>query len=912
MPTSIRTESSWNRCAIDTHSAPRLGGRTRRLAAILAAVIALIATPGARAGRSSGVLRATLKNGLRVVIVRNPLAPVVTTEVNYLVGSNEAPSGFPGMAHAQEHMMFRGSPGLSANQLAYIGAAMGGDFDADTQQTVTQYLFTVPARDLRVALHIEAIRMRGVLDHEALWRRERGAIDQEVARDLSSPDYRLYRRLLARLFHGTPYAHDALGTHASFQRTTGAMLRKFHEAWYAPNNAILVIAGDVRPKRALRRVRDLFGAIPRRSIPPRPAVHLRPVVPTTLHLTTDRGYGLAVLAVRMPGTDSPDYAAAQVLADVLNSQRGNLYALVPEGKALSASYSMSAWPGTGLGIAALGFPRDGNPQHVVANLRHVLAGIAKHGVPADLVAAAKRRERAGAAFWANSIPELADIWSQSVAVEGRRSPWDDIAAIDRVTPRDVDRAARRWLDPRHAVIAVLTPKSSGRPVSGKGYGGKESFAPHAVRSVHLPEWARRALNRLTVPPSALHPVSMVLPNGLRLIVQRETVSPTVNVYGRVRTNADLEAPRGQEGVAGVLSDLFDYGTTHLGRLAFQRALDAIAAGESAGYDFSLQVLDDHFARGMQLLAGNLLNPALPPAAFKVVRTQHAAAAAGELHSPAYLFGRALHAALYPRNDPTLRQATPATIGSLTLHEVRRYYRKTFRPDLTTIVVIGKITPQRARAVVDRYFGSWKAHGPRPDTWLPPVPPNRPSITRVPDAGRIQDQVALAETLGLTRANPDYYALQLGNHVLGGGFYATRLYRDLRQERGLVYYVSSNFEINRTRGAYVVSYGCDPHNAARARAIVVRDLKQMQTTPVDPAELHRAKALALREIPLSEASVDDIGAGLLARAVDKLPLDEPTRAARRYLHLSAARIRAAYARWLRPGDLVQVTRGPPPR
>ena len=129
------------------------------------------------------VLRATLANGLRVVIVRNPLAPVVTTVINYLVGANEAPEGFPGTAHAQEHMMFRGSPGLSADQLAAIIAAMGGNFDADTQQMLTQYFFTVPAEDLDVALHIEAIRMRGVLDSEKLWNKEHGAIEQEVAAD---------------------------------------------------------------------------------------------------------------------------------------------------------------------------------------------------------------------------------------------------------------------------------------------------------------------------------------------------------------------------------------------------------------------------------------------------------------------------------------------------------------------------------------------------------------------------------------------------------------------------------------------------------------------------------------------------------------------------------------------------------
>ncbi len=150
------------------------------------------------------VLRATLKNGLRVVIVRNTLAPVVTTEINYLVGSNEAPDGFPGMAHAQEHMMFRGSQGLSAAQLSTIIASLGGEFNADTQQTVTQYFLTVPADNVDIALNIEAVRMRSVLDSDDLWKEERGAIEQEVAQDLSNPGYIFSTQLLQELYAGTP------------------------------------------------------------------------------------------------------------------------------------------------------------------------------------------------------------------------------------------------------------------------------------------------------------------------------------------------------------------------------------------------------------------------------------------------------------------------------------------------------------------------------------------------------------------------------------------------------------------------------------------------------------------------------------------------------------------------------------
>ena len=99
---------------------------------------------------------------------------------------------------------------------------------------------------------------------------------------------------------------------------------------------------------------------------------------------------------------------------------------------------------------------------------------------------------------------------------------------------------------------------------------------------------------------------------------------------------------------------------------------------------------------------------------------------------------------------------------------------------------------------------------------------------MPDKSRVQVNVSLAETLGLNRFNPDYYALELGNHVLGGGFYATRLYQDLRENSGLVYFVSSSFGVGKTRSVYRVDYACDPQNVSKARAVVERDLKAMQT------------------------------------------------------------------------------------
>ncbi len=229
------------------------------------------------------ITRATLSNGLRVVLIPNRLAPVVTVQMNILVGGDETPAGFPGMAHAQEHMAFRGCDGLSADQTAAIYALLGGQDNADTQQNITQYFATVPAADLDVALRAQAACLRGIDDSQQQWSGERGAIEQEVARDLSNPTYKFIDRLNQDMFAGTPYAHDPLGTKASFDATTGEMLKKFYKNWYTPGNAILVIAGDVDPAATLVKIKQWFEPIPSHPLPPRPTVDIKPVKSESFH-----------------------------------------------------------------------------------------------------------------------------------------------------------------------------------------------------------------------------------------------------------------------------------------------------------------------------------------------------------------------------------------------------------------------------------------------------------------------------------------------------------------------------------------------------------------------------------------------------------------------------------------------------
>jgi zinc protease len=691
------------------------------------------------------------------------------------------------------------------------------------------------------------------------------------------------------------------------------MLKNFEEKWYVPNNAILVITGQVDPEKAIAAIKQLYGDIPRKELPPRPEVHLQPVKPENISLPSDYPYIISLIAFRMPGSDSPDYAATRVLADVLASQRADIYGLVPAGKALDAGFQLGGtYPKASSAFAYAVIPTTGNAANIRQTLQSTIDSYLKAGLPSDLVDAAKRSEVASFEFERNSISGLASVWSQALAAEGRNSPEEDVEAIRRVTVEDVNRVARQFLIKDSEVTGTLLPQPSGQAVSSKGFGGSEKVTPAPTKPVPLPKWASSLTESVEIPKWDLHPVQSTLPNGIELIVATEHLTPTITVVGQIRHQPDLETPPGQEGVADVLGGLFSYGTKTLDRLAFQKALDDIAANESAGDRFSLQVLKPFVDRGLQLLAENELQPALPAEAFKVVQEQTADSIAGQLQTPDYHADQALLKGLLPPQDPELREPTPQKVSSLTLTDVQNYYNKTFRPDLTKIVVMGDISPEEAKREVERWFGSWKADGPKPQVDLPAVPPNKPSATDVPDPTRLQDQVTLSEELPINRFDPDYYPLRLGNQILGGGFYATRLYRDLREKTGYVYNVSESIAAGRTRTRLTVSYGCDPVNVSKARALIEQDLTAMQTAPPSEGEMQQAIAMLLREIPLQLSSESGIADALLARAVMGLPLDEPIRAAERYKSISAEQVRAAFAKRIRPADFVQVVQGPEPK
>ncbi|MBB2185258.1 M16 family metallopeptidase [Gluconacetobacter liquefaciens] len=859
----------------------------------------------------AAVLRDTLPNGLRVVIVRDALTPMVATRLVYLAGSAQASADFPGTAHAVEHMMFRGTRDLDANQLNRIIQATGGMANAMTGVDYTQYLFNVAPADLGVILRVEADRMRGIALAPDQWARERGAIEQEVSADRSSPGYRAAEQFNAALFAGTPYAWRGVGTRESFDATDIDRLKQFHDAWYAPNNAVLLIVGDVVPQATLAMVRADFADIPRRTLPrPAKATAVPPLAAHTLSASTDSGVGTVQIGWRVPGLRDPDTATRLILADAINNRRGALGRLSVEGRGLGAFFSYSGRHDWGQAVATIRFPRGGDPARYLADLQAVLADFRAHGVPPAQVEAAKRARVKNAAFDRNSIPGLTQTWLTALVERAVSDPDALVRQYAAVTPAAVDALVKRELMPEQALIQVDLPTDHIAPAHDSGFGGAESFGDKPVPDAPLPEWAQPVLAAPPAPHFAPPSADWILPNGLRLIVRPVHQTHTILLRGRIHENTDLEEPSGQEGVGRLTAGLLPFGTATRDRIATEAAVEDLGSRADLGASFGLAAQTADFGATLALLADTELHPAFREGDLAIVRDKFVRAQRGFLQTPGHAFSRAIRSALVPKDDPTLREATPETIGRLTRNDVVAYFRRVYRPDMTVIEIIGDIEPQAARAAVLSAFGDWTAEGPKPDVTARPIPDPPVANIQMDGEGRTQDRVFLMQTLALRQGTAETTMFDLGNAVLGRGF-SSRLFQALRGSSGYVYTVGSTVSTDRTRGMFSIALGADPAKVPRVKAEILSILDDMCHRPVGVDELGRVRAGYLRTMPFADASLDAIALRDVGLATRGLPLDQPDRNIAAVQAATPERVRDLFARTLRPKDLSTFIYGPAP-
>ncbi len=870
------------------------------------ALLPSLASPLPLAAPSSAVAETTLSNGMRVILLPNALAPVATVVTEYGVGSDE--DTIPGLAHATEHMMFRGTGDISATQFADIADRMGADYNAQTSNESTYYYFKIPSVYVAVALRLEADRMTGAAMRESDWESERKAIEQEVRAWQSNPGYAITLKL-GRLFYGekSPIAALPVGTIEGFNAMHAADIASFYHAWYHPNNATLIVSGDIDAPQVLAEIHQLFDGMPSVALPQRPASALPPAPAATLRDSFEFPIGLCGLLYRTPGANDADYGASLVALQVLNSGRGELADLSANGKLLAAFDVGSALSDSGAAFV-VGIPTlTGSVDGAADLLSGALARYRSAGLPHDLIASAKLRLLSARPYKQASISGMAFEWEKAAA-QRLSSPYTVLENVAKLSDADIDRFFDTYYSPQHQVTALLQPASLQAMPRIDANGAEENARYTPSASEPLPNWATAMLEApLYVPQLSKNETVFRLANGLMVVILPESVSPTVVVKGEIDTEPAYLEPAGREGVASLTDELMDWGTTSYDRKAYEAETDAIAAHVDLGSTFGATVTSDHFDRAMQLLADGMLHPAFPPGSFAVSKMNQLQLLSAAEHLPAAQAAIAQNEALYAPGDPRRRRATAQSMAAISPADVRRWYALAFRPDLTTISIVGDVSPGRARSIVERYFGNWKAFGNRPSfnrASLPQRAPAQQTIT-VKSPSLVQSQVTLKEVLPMRLRDPDYAALLLANTILSGEGTGSLLFKELRIRDGYVYSVDSKFDVDEAGATFSISYASDPKDVDPAQAAAVAILRRLQSVPLDDVELERAKALlaASRILPLD--SYDGVARDVLARTEDGEAPAQTDAFWHKVLALTPAQLEAAVRRKLHPDAFVRV-------
>jgi zinc protease len=887
---------------------------TRAATLRITTLVALfVFTPFAAAAQSgpgdAGIYTTKLHNGLRVVVVEDHAAPVIQSAVWYGFGSLDETPGKTGLAHALEHMSFRGTPEISSGGLDDITARLGAQMNGETSYDYTQFYFEMPADKLDVALYIDADRMQHAALRAADWAIERNAVLNEIDGDTSSPFYNLLARVRAAAFPGQPAGRTPLGNREDVARATVADIARYYHEWYAPNNATLVVAGDVDHATVFAKAERYFGAIPAKTLPPKPNLNPVPASGQTVEAQFPFPFEILDLAYSIPGDTQRGEPEVSTLATLLENQRSPFYGALVES---NIALGIEADADTQLRGGLLNVFIILNPGHTAAEAQSVfqstLDSVLKTGFDPDLVLAAKRLTIAERLFSADSIDGIGDLAGYTYGIVGEKLAGED-TRLAAITSDDLLAATRTYLS-RPTVVGHLTPNES--PPHGNSQKAdavaSDDFSKRVPNGpIVEPAWIAKAVRTPTTARSTLSPTEFTLSNGLRVIVQTKPDRPTFTLRGKIASSPAFEPP-GQEGVARLASSVADYGSAAYPFALRRKATDEMGAFVDTGEDFSAQGVVDDFSKIVAILADGEEHPTFADPWLGVERSQLANSLQSESNISGVMINRAYDRLLLAGDDPTLREPTPQSVVGITGADLTAYTQRYWRPDLTTIAVVGDISPEQVRTALESAFGSWQNVGPKPDPHLMAMPPATSGHDYIGTAAN-QVYIRLGQP-ALSRSNPDYDTFLVLNQILGGsGAFESRLWQELRQKRGLVYNVNSSLEADADRGDFRVELNASPERVVEAVQFVRQELQRLRTVPVSQTELEEAKVRLVSNALLDEASSDGQVKQLMDIATNHLPLDYYATLNERFSQITPADVQRVARNYLHPESLVEVYAGP---
>ena len=747
-----------------------------------------------------GITEYRLANGLQVLLFPDPSKDTATVNITYLVGSRHEGYGESGMAHLLEHMVFKGTPKHPdiPNELTSHGCRPNGSTDYDR----TNYFetFAATAENLDWALDLEADRMvnsniaRKDLDSEFT------VVRNEFEMGENSPEGVMQERMMSAAYLWHNYGKSTIGSRADIERVPIENLQAFYRTWYQPDNAVLVVAGNVDEAKTLAKIAAVFGKIPK---PTRllPATYTTEPAQDGERTVTLRRVGdsqaVAVL-YHVPAAPNPDFAAVEMLAFVLgDTPSGRLYKALVETKKASGVYGF-AWPTHDPGVVMFG--AQVRTEASLADARDALISVAEGLAasppsPADVARARDNWVK----DWETNMRDSgrAAIGLSEWAAEGDwRLAFLFRDRIKAVTADDVLRVAKQYLKAANRTVGEFIPTKAPEraevpatpDISAmlKDYKGGEALS------------AGEAFDPSPAAIEARTTRTQIAPGIKVVLVPKKTRGATVQVVMSFHFG-DVKSLQGRGTAADFAGQMLMRGTGKHTRQQIQDESDRLKAqigvsGGATSAQTSIEVTRENLAPALALAAEILKEPSFPAPEFEILRQETLAGLEEQKSDPQQKASVRLEKYLspWPKDDPRYVESPDESIEltkATALDAVKKAYADFYGASVAEIAIVGDFDTTEVLAQLTKLFSGWKS--PTPYARLVDVYRDLPAIRESIETPDKESAVFSAGLrLPLKDDDADYPALVLGNFMTGGGFLNSRLATRIRVKDGLSYGVGS--------------------------------------------------------------------------------------------------------------------------
>ncbi|MGI8812027.1 MAG: M16 family metallopeptidase [Pyrinomonadaceae bacterium] len=824
----------------------------------------------------------TLKNGLKVILHPDNSTPIVAVNVWYHVGSKNETPGRTGFAHLFEHMMFQGSKNYGDGYLGAMEEA-GANVNGTTNEDRTYYYEVVPSNFLERALYLESDRMGGLLDAMSQEKldNQRDVVKNERRQRVDNQPYGTEGEKIGEIMYpkGHPYNWSVIGSMEDLSAASLDDVKSFFRTYYVPNNAVLVVAGQYDEKQAKQWIEKYFGPIAKggdinRPNPPEPKLdrEIRTVVEDAVPLPR-----LSMVWHSVPQY-APDEAALDILSSILSSGRGSrLQSNLVYGKEIAqnvfANDSTSEIAGL-FAITAIAKPGkalDENEKEINMEIER----IKKEPPTADEMARALNGIEAQTIYRLQTVLGKGGQLSNFAGYRGKPDYFqEDLDRYRKVTPADVQRVANTYLTANRLVISYV-PRKGAAPAMNLGVNKPSSTATKKRDDAMLAEQKARLPKPGPVANFTLPSIEKTkLSNRLNVWIVRQTELPIVSMNLVLNTGGTLD-PADRSGVSSFTASMLTQGTKSRSANDISNQLQAIGASVNAGSGWdstnvSMQTLTKNLDQALAIFADVVENPAFPSSEFESSRRRLLGALYQRRSNPTAVSDIVYNKVLYG-NQAYGRQLTgdERSVKAFSREDLAKFYEANYGPNGNTLIVVGDVNTKTLMPKLESAFAGWKSGAAAKMSVPESAMMGKPGIYFVDKPGAAQSSVSIGQ-VGVDRSNPDYYALQVMNSILGGGGSA-RLFMNLREDKGSTYGAYSRFTFRRGAGPFAASAEIQTGSTRESIVEFMKELNGIRgARPVSPSELENNKQSLIRRFPSGFETVGQISGQLSNLVVYGLP------------------------------------------